>query len=34
LVLLPAGTRFGETVYWWDHETGALHEAAQSFASL
>lgn len=34
LVLLPSGERFGETVYCWDHETGELHEAAESFATL
>jgi hypothetical protein len=33
-VLLPEGGRFGDTVYWWDHETGELNVAAKTFADL
>jgi hypothetical protein len=36
LVLLPdpAGVRYADAVYWWDHETGQLHLAANSFEEL
>jgi hypothetical protein len=36
LVLLPdpAGGRYADAVYWWDHETGKLHPAADAFEEL
>lgn len=34
LVLIPEGHRFRDTVYWWDHETGALNLVANTFADL
>ena len=36
LVLLPdpAGGRYADAVYWWDHETGELHPAADAFEEL
>jgi hypothetical protein len=36
LVLLPdpAGGCFADPVYWWDHETGELHPAADAFEEL
>jgi hypothetical protein len=36
LVLLPApdAPRFADAVYWWDHETGDLHLAADAFEDL
>jgi len=33
LVLVPDSTgRLGNQVYWWAHDTGELHEVAESFA--
>lgn len=34
LVLLRAESVFAEPVFWWDHETGRLHGAADSFTGL
>jgi hypothetical protein len=36
LVLLPdpAQDRYGDCVYWWDHETGDLTKVAEDFAEL
>jgi hypothetical protein len=36
LVLLPeqGSPRFGDSVYWWDHETGELNKVAEDFADL
>jgi hypothetical protein len=36
LVFLPApdAPRFADAVYWWDHETGDLHLAADTFEEL
>jgi hypothetical protein len=36
LVLLPdpAGGRYGAEAFWWDHETGELHPAADGFEEL
>lgn len=36
LVLLPdpAGGRYADAVYWWDHETGELNPAADAFEEL
>ena len=36
LIFLPeSGTdRLGDTVYWWDHETGDVNEVADDFADL
>lgn len=36
LVLLPDsnGQRYTDEVYWWDHETGDLHLAADAFEDL
>ncbi len=36
LVLLPDrdSPRFADAVYWWDHETGELHQVACAFEEL
>ena len=35
LILLPADEgRYGDVVYWWDHETGEIHQVADDFADL
>ena len=36
LVFLPdhEAPRFADAVYWWDHETGELHRAADGFEEL
>ena len=36
LVFLPRtdAPRFADAVYWWDHETGELHKAADDFDEL
>ena len=34
LVPDPVGVRYADAVYWWDHETGQLHLAANSFEEL
>ena len=36
LVLLPeqGADRFGDAVYWWDHETGELNQVADDFEDL
>jgi hypothetical protein len=36
LVLLadPESDRYGDAVYWWDHETGALHRIADACEEL
>lgn len=36
LVLVPDadGRRYADAVYWWDHETGELHPAADAFEEL
>jgi hypothetical protein len=36
LVLLeePGGDRYGDAVYWWDHETGEVKRVADTFEDL
>jgi hypothetical protein len=36
LVFLPneANERLAEQVYWWDHETGEVHEVAEDFGEI
>lgn len=36
LVLLPdtEAQRFGDAVFWWDHETGELNQVAETFEDL
>jgi hypothetical protein len=36
LVLLPdpSGVRYADSVYWWDHETGEVNLAANTFDDL
>jgi hypothetical protein len=30
----PESQRFGNAVYWWDHETGELHEVTADFDEI
>ncbi len=34
LIFLRKGSQLGPEVFWWDHETGAIHQAAKDFAEL
>ena len=36
LILLPesGSDRFGDSIFWWDHETGDVNKLADDFAEL